>query len=51
MTKVRPYRAPITKEVAAEELNRCAGSQFDPHIVEVFTHSVLPKLDVLMTAQ
>jgi len=51
MTKVRPYRAPITKEVAAEELNRCAGSQFDPHIVEVFTQSVLPKIDALMTAQ
>jgi len=51
MTKVRPYRAPITKEVAAEELTRCAGSQFDPHIVEVFTQSVLPKIDSLMTAQ
>lgn len=51
MTKVRPYRAPITKEVAAEELTRCAGSQFDPHIVEVFTQSILPKIDSLMAAQ
>jgi len=51
MTKVRSYRAPMNREVAAEELNRCAGSQFDPHIVEVFTRNVLPKLDTLMTAQ
>jgi len=47
MTKVRPYRSPITKEAAAEELMRCAGSHFDPLIVNVFTEKVLPKLDML----
>jgi diguanylate cyclase (GGDEF)-like protein/putative nucleotidyltransferase with HDIG domain len=47
MTKSRPYRAPINKDAAAEELLRCAGSHFDPHIVEVFIQSVLPGIDIL----
>lgn len=36
MTKHRPYRAPVTVEEALLELERCAGSQFDPHVVERF---------------
>ncbi|MEZ4627823.1 MAG: diguanylate cyclase [Eubacteriales bacterium] len=47
MTKVRPYRSPVSKESAAEELVRCAGSHFDPQIVTVFTEKVLPQLDML----
>jgi HD-GYP domain-containing protein (c-di-GMP phosphodiesterase class II) len=34
MTTDRPYRAARTKEEALAELRRCAGSQFDPRVVE-----------------
>lgn len=33
----RPYKTPKSKEEAESELVRCAGTQFDPKIVEVFT--------------
>lgn len=36
MTSDRPYRPALSHEVAIEELKRCAGTQFDPKIVEVF---------------
>jgi diguanylate cyclase (GGDEF)-like protein len=36
MTSLRPYRAPLTYEAAAQELKRCAGSQFDPKLVDLF---------------
>jgi diguanylate cyclase (GGDEF)-like protein len=36
MTSDRPYRGAIAPEAALAELERCAGSQFDPGIVEVF---------------
>lgn len=36
MTGGRPYRQPRSKEDALEELVRCAGSQFDPRLVDVF---------------
>ena len=36
MTRDRSYRKAMTQKEAGEELNRCAGTQFDPHIVEVF---------------
>lgn len=36
MTADRPYRRPRTQSEAVEELNRCAGSHFDPRIVEAF---------------
>ena len=37
MTSLRPYRqGKMTHEQAVEELKRCAGTQFDPKIVEVF---------------
>jgi diguanylate cyclase (GGDEF)-like protein len=36
MTSLRPYRAPLPYETAAQELKRCAGSQFDPKLVEIF---------------
>jgi two-component system, cell cycle response regulator len=36
MTSVRPYRKPISKSEALDELRRCAGSQFDPTLVELF---------------
>jgi HD-GYP domain-containing protein (c-di-GMP phosphodiesterase class II) len=36
MTSPRPYRAPLTTERALEEVGRCAGSQFDPLVAELF---------------
>lgn len=35
MTSPRPYREPVTRAEALEELRRCAGGQFDPHVVEI----------------
>jgi hypothetical protein len=34
MTADRPYRESLTKEGAIEELRRCAGTHFDPRVVE-----------------
>jgi len=36
MTSARPYRDAIPYDKVAEELNRCAGSQFDPNLVQLF---------------
>jgi diguanylate cyclase (GGDEF)-like protein len=46
----RPYRRPVSAELALEELRRCAGSQFDPRVVEtlgevVRAHGEGPALD------
>jgi len=36
MTSDRPYRKAMSKEKAIQEIKRCSGKQFDPHLVEVF---------------
>ncbi len=36
MTSDRPYRAALPAGAAAEELGRCAGTQFDPEVCRVF---------------
>jgi putative nucleotidyltransferase with HDIG domain len=41
MTTTRPYRAALAAEVARYELQRCAGSQFDPAIVSLVLDAVL----------
>ncbi|MCY6482925.1 transporter substrate-binding domain-containing protein [Clostridium aestuarii] len=36
MTNDRPYRKALPKEVALEEIKHCAGTQFDPILVDKF---------------
>ena len=36
MTQDRPYRKAISKAEALAEIHRCAGSQFDPRIADIF---------------
>ncbi|HEX7279985.1 MAG TPA: HD domain-containing phosphohydrolase [Solirubrobacterales bacterium] len=45
MVEGRPYRPAIAEEQALEELQRCAGSQFDPELVRTFAEKVIPALD------
>ena len=39
MTSDRPYRKAMDHEAAIAELRRCAGTQFDPALVELFIRS------------
>ena len=36
MTSSRPYRAALSAAEARTELQRCAGTQFDPQVIEAF---------------
>ena len=40
MTAERPYRGRMSVEEACAELERCAGTQFDPAVVEAFVAAV-----------
>ena len=54
MTTDRVYRSKLTHERAISELERCAGTQFDPDVVSAFKEEFdeprLPELVVLETA-
>jgi len=41
MTSDRPYHKAVTKEEAISEFKRCAGTRFDPHLVEKFIQILL----------
>jgi diguanylate cyclase (GGDEF)-like protein len=52
MTTERPYRQPIGESEAIEELRRCAGTQFDPMVVQAFCRVIArerPDRDELST--
>jgi HD-GYP domain-containing protein (c-di-GMP phosphodiesterase class II) len=56
MISDRTYRPSITPESAVEELTRCAGTQFDPVVVEVFleglaSRGIVPVPGVLTAVQ
>jgi HD-GYP domain-containing protein (c-di-GMP phosphodiesterase class II) len=36
MTSVRPYRSRLSPDEAADEIRRCAGTQFDPAVAAAF---------------
>lgn len=40
ITTGRPYKLPSTPEQAVAELMRCAGTQFDPLLVDYFCHNL-----------
>ena len=42
MTSKRSYREAMSEPHAIEELQRCAGTHFDPKIVDVFVNQVVP---------
>ena len=50
MTTDRPYRAALPLADALAELRRCAGSQFDPAVVEALCAVVEPSAEPLLLA-
>ena len=44
MTSTRPYRTALAHDVAISEIKKCAGTQFDPQLAELFV-SLSAKID------
>lgn len=53
MTHTRPYREALPTSEALDEIERCAGAQFDPRVADAFlglaTHTVTPQLPAAQT--
>ena len=49
MTADRPYRPALSSSAALEELERCAGEQFDPEVVSVFRSICADAWDTRLT--
>jgi len=43
MQSRRPYKGAVSKANALKEIKRCAGTQFDPQLVEIFLKIVKNK--------
>jgi len=43
MTARDSYRKPVSSEASLAELRACAGTQFDPHVVEAFERMILER--------
>jgi diguanylate cyclase (GGDEF)-like protein/PAS domain S-box-containing protein len=43
LTSDRPYREAVPKEQALTELQRCSGTQFDPHLLKTFIELLTSK--------
>ena len=40
LTSTRPYRRPVSPELAGEEIERAAGTQFDPEVAHLFVREM-----------
>jgi HD-GYP domain-containing protein (c-di-GMP phosphodiesterase class II) len=49
MTSGRPYRAALARADKIAELRRCAGTQFDPHVVAVLCELAESGVDLHVT--
>lgn len=45
MTNNRPYKSAMSKDEAIKELNRCAGTQFDPTLVKYFIEYIINDIE------
>jgi diguanylate cyclase (GGDEF)-like protein len=44
ITSLRPYHERLSPQQALDELKRCAGTQFDPELVDIFCKAMEPTL-------
>lgn len=51
LTSELPWRRPMSAEDAVVELRRCAGTQFDPHMVSLFVEEVMQDWELPLQAQ
>jgi HD-GYP domain-containing protein (c-di-GMP phosphodiesterase class II) len=49
MTSARSYKQVLSKNMALIELETCAGSSFDPKVVDVFLTKVANRIDSILS--